>query len=396
MTGGVPGQRPYRIGVICDTPSIQLSAQYDALADLSEFEFVMLLRTARHVNPAWTPRPPTRVGFEVFKQARFLPRRARPFLNVGVAGVLDRYNFDALVLHGIYDSVAIWKAIWWCRRRGRPYLLRCDGSITKELNKPGRRRLRRALARWNIRRAAALLTIGTQNREYYRFLGGEEAQMFMAPWEIDYPELEGYLATARPRREELRAAFGVGDRLVISTIGRLTPEKALEDAIAAVTRLVEAGLPATLLVAGDGPFRSQVEAWARLAPAGAVRLLGNLPRPGVVELLVSSDIFVMPSRAEAWGLVINEAALAGLPIVASDAVGAGPDLISAKRSGFIYPAGDVAQLCEALRRLAERRDLRESMGRASREVLDSWRQRFPMKEGYRQALHRALEPRIPQ
>ncbi len=386
------GERRYRIGVICDTPSIQLSAQYDTLAELSEFEFVMLLRSPKHINPAWAPRPPTRTRFEVLDQLPLLPRRARPFLNVHVARVLDRHNFDAMIVHGIYDNAAVWKSIWWCKRRHRPYLLRCDGNIKKELEKPGRRRIRRALARRNIEGAAALLSIGTQNCKYYEFLGADEQKMFMAPWEIDYTELESHLVATRPKREDLRAALGVGEGVVISSIGRLTPLKAFQDAIDAVAKLVTSGWPATLLIAGDGPFRARLEALARALPAGAVRLLGNLTRHEIVELLVASDVFVMPSRAEAWGLVINEAALAGLPIVATDAVGAGPDLIVPGRNGFIYAAGAVDQLYEVLLPLVEQREMRESMGRASRAVLDEWRQRFPMKEGYRQALHRALEP----
>jgi glycosyltransferase involved in cell wall biosynthesis len=384
------GERRYRIGVICDTPSIQVSAQYDSLADLAEFEFVMLLRSPKHVNPAWSPRPPTRVSFEVLKQSRFFPKRARPFLNVQVSRVLSRYDFDALILHGIYDSLAIWKGIWWCRRHRRPYLLRCDGNIEKERNKPGSRRLRRKLARKNIRGAAALLAIGEQNCKYYRFLGGEDRQLFMAPWEIDYGELEAHLAKARPRRAELRVSLGVSERVVVSSIGRLTPEKAFPNAMAAVARLVNSGLPVSLLIAGEGPFRAELEKLAGAAPPGAVRLVGNLTREGVVELLVSSDVFVMPSRAEAWGLVINEAALAGLPIVASDQVGAGTDLIAAERSGFIHRASDVDQLCELLRRLVEAKELRMAMGLESRRILDDWRRRFPIREGYRQALYHTL------
>src|SRR3989304_3364617 len=97
-----------------------------------------------------------------------------------------------------------------------------------------------------------------------------------------------------------------------------------------------------------------------------------------------------------WGLVVNEAALAGLPLVTSDAVGAGPDLIVPGRNGFVYPAGDRQRLYELLREMADRRGLRESMGRASRQILDSWRTRFPAKEGYRQALQHVLERGVAQ
>jgi glycosyltransferase involved in cell wall biosynthesis len=167
-------------------------------------------------------------------------------------------------------------------------------------------------------------------------------------------------------------------------------KKGFQDAIAAVARLVQAGFPVTLLVAGDGPYRRRLNALAAEAPAGAVRMLGNLTRRGIVELLVSSDVFALCSHVEAWGLVVNEAALAGLPLLTSDAVGASADLVVSDRNGFIYPARNRQRLFELLRVLVEREDLRRSMGRASRQILDDWRRRYPVQEGYRQALHYAL------
>lgn len=382
--------RPRRVGVICESPSIQLSAQYDRLADLNDFEFCLLLRTQEHGNPAWAPRPPNKTRFEHLAQSRLLPKRLRPRFNTNVVEALDRHDFDALVIHGIYDSGAVWQGIWWCRRKRRPYLLRCDGNVRKETDAPGRRKFRHALARRNIRRAAALLCIGTQNCKYYSFFGAQERQMFMAPWEIDYPDLQAHLDIASPKREELRSALGVKDRIVVSTIGRLYSLKGFQDVIPAVAQLVSEGLPVTLLIAGDGPYRQRLETLVAAAPPGAVRLLGNLTRQGVVELLVSSDVFALCSHVEAWGLVVNEAALAGLPLLSSDAVGAAPDLIVPGRNGFVYPARDTQCLYELLREIVVQKGLRESMGRASREVLDRWHSRYPASEGYRQALQYAL------
>jgi len=390
MNFNTPNRRK-RVGVICDTPSIQLSAQYDTIADLDEFEFHLLIRLPVHSNPAWAARPPTRVGFEYLEQIRLLPRRWRPYWNVNVGAVLERHDFDALIIHGIYDNAAVWQGIRWCRRRRRPYLLRCDANIKKETDAPGRRFLQRAMSSRNTQGAAALLCIGTQNRRYYSYMGARERQMFMAPWEIDYAELQAHLDIASPKRAELRAALGVEKRVVIGSIGRLVPLKGFQDAIAAVTRLANEGLPVTLLIAGDGPYRQDLEALAASAPAGVVRVLGHLTRDRVIELLVCADVFALCSHVEAWGLVVNEAALAGLPLVTSDSVGACADLIVPERNGFVFPARNRDRLREVLRELVKRSDLRSSMGRASREILDDWRSRFPVKEGYRLALHYALE-----
>jgi len=380
----------YRVGVVCDTPSIQLSAQYDVLADLEGFEFQLLLRSSEQANPAWRSRPPIRVGCELLGQLRILPQATRPYLNTGVARVLDRHDFDAVVIHGVYDNLALWQAIHWCARRKRPYLLRCDGNIKKETDAPGARRIRRWLARMNIRRAAALLCIGSQNRKYYESFGAVERQMFLAPWEIDYQDLQAQLERALPKRAELRTALGVDHRVVIASVGRLVASKGFQDVIAGVAPLARGGLPVTLLIGGEGAYRRELEGLAAGAPAGAIRLLGNLTRPAIVELLVSSDVFVLASHSEAWGLVVNEAALAGLPLVVSDAVGAAPDLVIPGANGLVFPAGDTQRLYELLRETVARKELRVSMGEASRTILADWRRRFPAREGYRLALQHAL------
>jgi glycosyltransferase involved in cell wall biosynthesis len=81
--------------------------------------------------------------------------------------------------------------------------------------------------------------------------------------------------------------------------------------------------------------------------------------PGLYDLC---DVFVLPSEREPWGLVVNEAMNAGKPVVVSDRVGAGPDLVEEGVNGFVYPAGDVAALADRLRRLIDNADNRTAMG----------------------------------
>jgi glycosyltransferase involved in cell wall biosynthesis len=68
------------------------------------------------------------------------------------------------------------------------------------------------------------------------------------------------------------------------------------------------------------------------------------------SIYAASDLLVLPSdHQETWGLVVNEAMACGLPAVVSDAVGCGPDLIEAGRTGAVFPLGDTTALAEAVR-----------------------------------------------
>jgi glycosyltransferase involved in cell wall biosynthesis len=108
------------------------------------------------------------------------------------------------------------------------------------------------------------------------------------------------------------------------------------------------GVPGELALVGDGPDRERVAAHA----GPNVRLLGRIERDELVDWYAAADAFVMPSRSETWGMAMQEAAAAGLPLVASEAPGAGYDLIDEGVNGFRVPVEDVEALRTALVRVA--------------------------------------------
>lgn len=93
-------------------------------------------------------------------------------------------------------------------------------------------------------------------------------------------------------------------------------------------------------------------------------LVPNDPR--LVELYRTSDVFVLPTRAETFGIAAVEAAAAGLPSVTSD-VGGLPDIVDDGTTGYTLRSGDTAELGRAVRTLLDDGDLRRAMGRAARE-----------------------------
>jgi glycosyltransferase involved in cell wall biosynthesis len=102
------------------------------------------------------------------------------------------------------------------------------------------------------------------------------------------------------------------------------------------------------------------------------RIEGDLPEEVLAQKYVDADIFALLSRHEPWGVVVNEAAASGLPLVLSDRVGAASDLLSEGDNGFLVPADDVEAASAAVERLAHDSALRSTMGARSREVVREW------------------------
>jgi glycosyltransferase involved in cell wall biosynthesis len=242
-----------------------------------------------------------------------------------------------------------------------------------------------------IRDAAALLYIGTQNRKYYELFGAKSEQLFFAPWEIDYSQLEQYYSTASQKRTALRNTKGWNEKTcIIITASRLVSVKGYNYLVPAIAKAKTSGCQARLVIAGEGSYRPVIESHARQTNA-PIEFLGNLNRQQLVEAMVAADIFVLASTREPWGLVVNEAALCGLPIIVSNAVGAGTDLVHHGKNGLIYEWNNTNALADAIRSLAGNGKMRIEMGQHSRQLIDEWRTKYPALQGYRTALNATLE-----
>lgn len=381
----------YSIGVLDYRPSKQLAGQYDSIAKLEGYEFTLLYRRPEMGNPAWPAEFCKSCKNIVLPQLpKFLSRSWK--LDRSITPTLDQHNFDALIIFGLYDSPSVWQAFAWCQRHHKPCFIRCDSNVIRD-----GRFFRRLLHGWiisrRIRQAAGLLYIGTQNRKYYEFFGARPEQLFCAPWEIDYPTLETAYQEAVLHREQIRQQLGLSpNTCAFFTASRLASVKGYDLLVPAMAQLRQKGYKVELLIAGEGPYRKKIETKVNRLVA-PVRLLGNLNRKQIVEAMTACDVFALASFSEPWGLVVNEAALCGLPIVASSTVGAGADLVQEGKNGNIYPVDDQEKLVACLAELADNPGKRVSMGQESQRILQEWRTNFSAIKGYGEALMRCLPVR---
>jgi glycosyltransferase involved in cell wall biosynthesis len=129
--------------------------------------------------------------------------------------------------------------------------------------------------------------------------------------------------------------------------------------------------PLRLLFVGSGPERASLEQQAARAGVEAT-FVGHLDGDDLLDAYLAGDVFALLSRREPWGVVVNEAAACGLPLVLSDHVGAAYDLVEEGRNGVIVPVEDAEAPAEAIARLAGDRELRHAWGSRSRELASGW------------------------
>jgi glycosyltransferase involved in cell wall biosynthesis len=145
------------------------------------------------------------------------------------------------------------------------------------------------------------------------------------------------LETGRPRHSR-----------TILFVGKLLERKRPRDLIDALACLREKGSQVTAAFVGSGPLLKSLREQARRVSVPAI-FHGFKNQSEMPAMYAAADLLVLPSDGlETWGLVVNEAMASGTPAVVSDAVGCGPDLVEAGRTGAVFPLGDVEALAEAI------------------------------------------------
>lgn len=161
----------------------------------------------------------------------------------------------------------------------------------------------------------------------------------------------------------VRARFAHPDEALLVHVSNFRPVKRPEDVVQVFAR-VASEIPARLLMIGDGPERPRVfELAQQLGVIGRTHFLGSFP--DVETVLGISDLFLLPSRQESFGLAALEAMSCEVPVVSSNAGGI-PEVVEQGVTGFMADVGDVDTMADAALRILRNRELYLRMGAAGR------------------------------
>ena len=194
----------------------------------------------------------------------------------------------------------------------------------------------------------------------------------------------------RAADEVFRKSIAPNGEPIITHISNFRPVKRVQDVLETFIRIRKV-IPAKLLLVGDGPERSRIEKMAMdQGVDDDIICIGKIKN--TVEPLLISDLFLLPSETESFGLAALEALAAGVPVVASDSGGI-PEVVDHGKSGFLAPVGDVQQMAKyALQLLENPEQMAKAKKMAKARASDFQIQKIlPVYEGIYQRLMFALQ-----
>ena len=259
-------------------------------------------------------------------------------------------------------------ALWWAKNHQAELILWSESNRHDARSGFG---WVESLKTYFLSRCDRFVVPGKASCEYLQSLGSGERGISFAPNAVDNDWFHTQADNLRGRSSEFRARLALPPRFLLF-VGRLIPEKGVFDLLEAYSRLAIAMRSEVGLVfAGDGPSKAELKRRAQCVP-GQISFPGFLHREDLAGLYALAEALILPTHSDTWGLVVNEAMAAGLPVIASDAVGCVPDLVHPGKNGAVFPVGSIPDLRRLLREIiCLPPEARAELGRRSREIVQA-------------------------
>jgi len=358
---------PARVALISNLVPHYRRPLYERLAQRFELDCYFFAES----EPYWNPLLPANAGGD-FTQVSM--RRIRilgePMLP-GLISRLGRSRYDA-VIAGLTGRLMVPYVYAIARTRRVPFVLWTGVWHHPET---AFHRRTKGIVEALYRRSDAIVVYGEHVRAALVGVGVPDDKIFTAAQAVDAERFSGDGNPAASRE--------------FIFLGQFEEHKGLRDLLEAFARLDDPTV--TLSLIGNGSLEGELRAASLLDPRIAV--VGHLPQEGLPRRLAHARCLVLPSVTtasyrEAWGLVVNEAMHAGIPVVATEAVGAAAGgLVVDGVTGLVVPERDPAALADALNRISSDDVLATELGReakirVARYTFDAMADAFEAAVGY--------------
>jgi glycosyltransferase involved in cell wall biosynthesis len=261
-------------------------------------------------------------------------------------------------------------ALAWCLSHHVPVIVMSESTAMDE----PRLWWKEAIKRRMVGLCSAALVGGGRHRDYLRALGADPDRIFTAYDVVDNEHFRRGAEAARQSEPQIRARLGLPARYFMAC-SRFTSKKNLAGLLQGYALYRRAAGPAawSLVIIGEGELRESLLALRdRLELRAHVLFPGSKSYRDLPTYYGLAGAFVHASKAEQWGLVVNEAMASGLPVLVSDRCGCAGDLVEPGVNGFLFDPFEPEALAAVMCDIAADSCDREAMGRAGEAIIARW------------------------
>lgn len=272
--------------------------------------------------------------------------------------VKDR-SFDHIICANAASPTGM-IAIEYMKRHKIPYFIEGDGGFAKS-----GKGLKERIKRHFISGAKGYFSTSAAHDEYYITYGAEREKIYRYPFTSLRAEDILSESVTPEEKTALRSKLGITAERVLLSVGQFIPRKGFDVLLEAMAKLPD-GIGCYIV--GGEPTPEYLDQAARLDLQN-VHFVGFKQKEALNQYYMAADLFVLPTREDIWGLVVNEAMAKGLPVVTTNKCIAGLELVKNGEDGYLVSVDDAGQLAERIKEILESRTRCVQMGQKSLEII---------------------------
>ena len=289
--------------------------------------------------------------------------------NPNMISMIKNWQADAILVYGWASKTHLSTLKYF---HGRiPVFFRGDSTLLTGGNLI-RQVFRKIFLRWVYRHIDIAFYPGQLSKEYFLNYGVPPDKLIHIPHAIDNKRFEKNASKWEKEALTVRRRLGIADdAFVLLFAGKLVSRKQPLLLLQAVQELVqESQLNLHLIFVGTGPLKEEI--LLRSRGDSYIHFLGFKNQSEMPLVYRLGDVYVLPSTIETWGLGVNEAMACSRPVLVSDKVGCGADLVISRVSGEIFPSGSLSELKILIRACVEDRKNMLHMRKLAHKFIDDW------------------------
>lgn len=326
FVGNVPS--PYRVDF------------FNELGKFCDLTVLYERRTASDRDAKWKG-----AGAESFTEVflDLIPFGADRGIGFRTAEEIQKRSFDKLVICG-YSSPSVILAITWCRLKKIPYYIESDGGFNKRDKFP-----KSLLKKFLLSGAVGHFVTCEEYKSYLLSLGIQKERIYRYPFtSIRQSDiLSAPLSFAEKQMQKKK--LGISEKKIVLAVGRFIKGKGFDVLIRAAKSLPDG---VGVYFVGGTPTEEYRHLEEELQ-LSSLHFVGFKKKEEIREYYMAADLFVLPTREDIWGLVINEAMAYGLPVITTDKCIAGLELVKNGENGYIVESDHPAELAARISEIIE-------------------------------------------
>lgn len=331
---------------------------FNELSNYCDLTVAIERKSATDRNREWTKSGENKFnridlkGLKVGKDTAFCPQ---------IIKILKKNKFDLIVVGG-YSTPTGMMLIKYLKKHKIPFLLNCDGGIIKDDNK-----IVYKIKQYFISSASGYLSTGKETDKYLKHYNAEE-KIYRYPFTSIRKNDIIKTKIDSEEKEKLKKELGITSKNIIVAVGSFTYRKGF-DILLNATKNIEGDTE--IYIIGGKPTQEYIDIKEDLQIEN-VQFLDFMKKEDLEKYYKIADLFVLPTREDIWGLVINEAMAKGLPIVTTDKCVAGIELIENGLNGYIIPSNDKEALTKAINDIIKNKELSNIMSQNNLNKIEEY------------------------